>query len=200
MQYGAHLTAYVTDPSAPHGIKLWVAKRAANKVNFPGMLDNTVAGGLVTGEQPLECMLREVDEEAGLPVDLVSRLIKSAGTVTYIYITDEAHVGEDGFIYPECQWVFDLHLPVNVTPEPTDGEAEQFLLCDVDQVRADMADGKYKPNCAVVILDFFMRHGILTAADDLNFDTINRRMHRNLPFPGPHQEDWHATYMSASGL
>ncbi|RCI14510.1 hypothetical protein L249_7111 [Ophiocordyceps polyrhachis-furcata BCC 54312] len=191
VQFGAHLTAYVTDASAPYRIKLWVAKRAANKTTFPGMLDNTVAGGLATGENPFDCILREADEEASLSVDLVSRFIRSVGTVTYIYITDEAQVGEDGFIYPECQWVYDLNLPANIIPQPKDGEAEQFFLCDVDQIGADMADGRYKPNSAIVLLDFFIRHGIIKDADNSRLDVIKQRIHRNLPFPGPHEKDWY---------
>ncbi|PFH55059.1 hypothetical protein XA68_10866 [Ophiocordyceps unilateralis] len=165
MRYGAHLTAYINDASASHGIKLWVARRAANKATFPGMLDNTVAGGLVPGEDPIDCIVREAVEEASLSVDLVRRSVS-------------------------C-WVYDLHLPANETPKPNDGEVDQFFLCDVDQIKADMADGKFKPNCAVVLLDFFIRHGILTKADEDYLDIINSRMHRELPFPGPHKGDWH---------
>ncbi|RDA82739.1 hypothetical protein CP532_6877 [Ophiocordyceps camponoti-leonardi (nom. inval.)] len=200
VQFGAHLTAYVSDASAPYGVKLWVAKRAANKSTFPGMLDNTAAGGLATGEQPSDCILREADEEASLSVDLIGHLVRSVGTVTYIYITDEAQVGEDGLIYPECQWVYDLHLPSHIIPKPKDGEAEQFFLCDVDQIRADMADGRYKPNSALVILDFFTRHGIIKDADTPNLDVIKQRMHRYLPFPGPHKEDWHQVKNSTTSL
>ncbi|PHH79975.1 hypothetical protein CDD80_3260 [Ophiocordyceps camponoti-rufipedis] len=189
VQYGAHLTAYVDDSSAPHGIKMWVAKRSANKQTFPSMLDNTVAGGLVTGEEPFDCITREADEEASLPVNLVQRSVSCAGTVTYIYISEDAHVGYEGLIYPECQWVYDLPLPASVIPRPKDGEAEQFFLCDVDQIKTDIAEGKYKPNCALVVLDFFIRHGILTEADEPDFNNLKRRLHRELPFPGPHSTD-----------
>ncbi|PNY26283.1 Uncharacterized protein TCAP_03791 [Tolypocladium capitatum] len=190
MRYGVHMTAYVVDAVAPHGLKLWVPKRAADKSTFPGMLDNTVAGGLMTGEDPFECVIREADEEASLPDDLVRRRARCVGTVTYTYITDEEHVGEDGFIYPECQWVYDLELPTDVTPQPKDGEVDEFYLCDVDQVKKDLADGKYKHNCALVMLDFFIRHAILTEDNEPNLAAIRRRMHRHMPFPGPHQSNW----------
>lgn len=191
MRYGVHLTAYVVDRAAPHGLKMWVPKRSATKSTFPGMLDNTVAGGLMTGEDPLECVIREADEEASLPNEIVRHKAQCVGTITYIYITDERQVGEGGFVHPECQWVYDLELPAEVTPQPRDDEVEEFFLCDVNKVKSDLAHGKYKNNCALVVLDFFIRHGILTQSDEGDLATIERRMHRDLPFPGPHQTNWH---------
>ncbi|EHK15806.1 uncharacterized protein TRIVIDRAFT_184268 [Trichoderma virens Gv29-8] len=189
-RYGVHMVAYIEHPSAPHGIKIWVPKRASNKSTFPGMLDNTVAGGLMTGEDPFECIIREADEEASLPDPLVRGTAEWVGNVTYIYITEAKHVGEDGYIYPECQWVYDLKLPVDVVPRPKDGEVEEFLLCDVDEIKRDLRAGKFKPNCALVMIDFFIRHGILTEANEPDLAAIKARMHRDLPFPGPHQQDW----------
>ncbi|KJZ79402.1 hypothetical protein HIM_00871 [Hirsutella minnesotensis 3608] len=197
MRYGVHLSAYVKDTNAPHGIRLWVPKRAADKSTFPGMLDNTVAGGLMTGEDPFECVIREADEEASLPYDLVRSRARCVGNVTYIYITEEEHVGEDGFIYPECQWVYDLELPTNVVPQPKDGEVEQFTLCDTEQVMRDLAHGKFKNNCALVVLDFFIRHGIMTQENEPELAAIRDRMHRTLPFPGPHQSAWRAVQREA---
>ncbi|PHH71937.1 hypothetical protein CDD83_5065 [Cordyceps sp. RAO-2017] len=190
MRYGVHLTAYVADSTASHGMRLWVPKRAADKSTFPGMLDNTVAGGLITGEDPLECVIREAGEEASLPADLVRRQARCVGTVTYIYITDEKQVGEGDFVYPECQWIYDLELPTNLTPHPRDGEVEAFYLHDVNQVQKDLSCGKYKNNCALVLIDFFIRHAILTRDNEVDLEAINHRLHRALPFPGPHQADW----------
>ncbi|KAF4996826.1 hypothetical protein FGRMN_4255 [Fusarium graminum] len=190
MRYGVHMVAYVKDNTAPHGVRIWVPTRAQNKSTFPGMLDNTVAGGLMTGEDPFECVIREADEEASLPEDIVRRGAKFVGNVTYIYITDEGQVGEGGFIYPECQWVYHLELPGNVIPQPKDGEAEKFDLCDVEQVKADLAKGLFKPNCALVTLDFFIRCGILTDENEPEIEQIRRRIRRDIPFPGPHQSNW----------
>jgi 8-oxo-dGTP pyrophosphatase MutT (NUDIX family) len=62
------MTAYVR---AKEGVKFWVPRRARNKQTYGGMLDNTVAGGISTGEVPFECLVREASEEASLPEDLV---------------------------------------------------------------------------------------------------------------------------------
>ncbi len=137
-----------------------------------------------------ECIIREADEEASLPDKLVRDGARSVGTVTYIYVTEEKYVGEDGFIYPECQWIYDLELPADLVPQPKDGEVDEFYLCDVEQVKRDLANDKYKHNCALVTLDFFIRHSILTDDDEPELAAIKERMHRQMPFPGPHQSDW----------
>lgn len=186
VSYGAHMTAYVKDSSATHGVKFWIPRRSRTKMTWAGMLDNTVAGGMATGEVPLECIIREAQEEASLPDDVVRSRIKSAGTVTYIYFRNEEKTGELGLLEPEVEYVYDLELPVDVVPKPNDEEVEQFYLMTVEEVKEAMAKGEFKPNCAVVLLDFFMRHGILTRENEPDYDEIKRRMHRPLKFPGPH--------------
>lgn len=187
MRFGVHMTGYVKSPDSKHGIKIWVPKRAADKSSFPSMLDNTVAGGLMTGEDPFECIVREADEEASLPESVVRQGAQPVGTISYIYITDD-QTGEAGYVYPECQWVYDLELPADgsVVPMPKDGEVESFRLCTVDEIREDMALGRFKTNCAAVLIDFFIRRGILTEQDEPHWDEIVRRLHRIIPFPGPH--------------
>ncbi|KZL81130.1 nudix domain-containing protein [Colletotrichum incanum] len=188
MRYGVHMTAFVRCPDVSHGIKVWVSRRSPTKSTFPGMLDNTVAGGLMTGEDPFECVIREADEEASLPEQVVRHQTKYVGGVTYIYIT-EAEAGEEGLIYPEVQWIYDLELPEDIVPQPKDGEVAGFSLCTVEQVLEGLAQGKWKPNCALVVLDFFIRHRILTRENEPDYDQIVRRIHRRIPFPGPHNQD-----------
>ncbi|GAP91989.1 putative NUDIX domain-containing protein [Rosellinia necatrix] len=188
MRYGVHMTGYVRDDAAPHGMRIWVPRRAPNKSTYPGMLDNTVAGGLMTGEDPLECAVREADEEASLPAELVRARARFAGMVTYVYVTDERAGGSAGQIYPETQWVYDLELPAAVTPVPKDGEVAEFHLWSVPEVRAALARDRFKPNCALVLVDFFVRHGIITPdSEPDDYAEILQRLHRRLPFPGPHQ-------------
>ncbi|KAI1740137.1 NUDIX hydrolase domain-like protein [Xylaria scruposa] len=187
MRYGVHMMGYVRDETAPYGMRFWVPRRAHDKPTYPGMLDNTVAGGLMTGEDPFECMVREADEEASLSEKLMRERAKFTGMVTYIYITDERAGGEAGQIYPETQWVYDIELPKDERPTPKDGEVAEFYLWTVDEVREGLAKDQFKPNCALVIINFFIRHGIITAANEPDYAEILQRMHRKLPFPGPHQ-------------
>jgi 8-oxo-dGTP pyrophosphatase MutT (NUDIX family) len=192
MRYGVHLSAYIRGKTegSDYDFRIWVPKRSVKKATYAGMLDNTVAGGLMTDEDPFECIIREADEEASLPEDVMRQNTKFVGLVTYIYVTDERSGGEDGLIYPECQWVYDLELPADqsIVPEPKDGEVESFSLCTVEEIKEQLAQGKWKPNCALVMLDFFARHGIITPENDPHYSEIRHRVHRQMPFPGPHQK------------
>ncbi|KAK4165155.1 putative NUDIX hydrolase 3 superfamily [Cladorrhinum sp. PSN259] len=189
-RFGVHMTAFVqrNDDHSRYPFRIWVPKRSATKPNYPGMLDNTVAGGLMTNENPFECIIREADEEASLPEDFMRKNAKETGTVTYVYITDERSGGEPGYIYPECQWVYDLELPQDesVVPRPKDGEVESFSLRTVEEIQEQLAQGLWKPNCAMIMLDFFIRHGICTPENEPRYAEIKARAHRHIPLPGPH--------------
>ena len=178
--YGVHMTLYIRTPD---GMKIWVPRRTRSKQTYGGMLDNSVAGGLSTGETPLECLIREASEEASLPEELVRSSAKPCGTVSYIHIRDKRAGGETGLIQPECQYIFDMEVSPDTVLIPGDDEVEEFYLWSVDEVKRSLADGQFKPNCAVVLLDFFVRHGILTAANEPDYVEIISRIHRRLPFP-----------------
>jgi 8-oxo-dGTP pyrophosphatase MutT (NUDIX family) len=152
-----------------------------------GMLDNTVGGGIATGEEPFESLVREAEEEASLPETVVRQRTSYHGTVTYTYIRESRAGGESGMVQPECEHVYDLELPADVVPKPNDSEVEDFYLWTVEEVQEHMAKGEFKPNCALVVMDFFMRHGILTKENEANYDEIKRRLYRDLEFPGPHR-------------
>jgi len=72
-----------------------------------------------------------------------------------------------------------------VIPQPNDSEVEQFYLWTVEEVQSRLAAGEFKPNCALVMLDFFLRHGILTPENEKDYQEIEKRVHRELDFPGP---------------
>jgi len=180
--YGVHLTAYTRDVETS-ALKFWIPRRAANKQTYGGMLDNTVAGGIATGEAPFESLVRECAEEASLPEDLVRKGAKAVGAVTYFHIRDERAGGETGLLQPECQYVYDLELDAETVPRPCDDEVQGFELMSVKEVQEALGKGEFKPNCAVVLLDFFVRHGLLTAETEEAFIEIVARLHRRLEFP-----------------
>ena len=179
--YGVHMTGYV---STSEGIKIWAPRRALNKQTYPGMMDNTVAGGLTIGEKPVECLVREAEEEASLPADLV-QTAKACGTLTYFHVRDARAGGETGLCQPECQYIYDLEMPPDVIPKPGDNEAIDFQLLSVEEVQLAMANGKFKPNCAHLLLEFLVRHGILTAENEPDYVQITSKLHRRLEFPMP---------------
>ena len=178
--YGVHMTVYV---NTPQGLKIWVPRRARNKQTYGGMLDNTVAGGLSTGERPFDCIVREAAEEASFSEQLVRSNAKPCGTVSYFHIREARAGGEAGLLQPECQYVFDMEISAEVIPKPGDNEVEDFYLWTVEEVKRALAEGQFKPNCAAVLLDFFIRHGILSAENEKDYVEIVSRLHRKLPFP-----------------
>jgi len=163
-------------------MRIWVPRRSASKSTYASMLDNTVAGGIGTGETAFESLIRESQEEASLPEDVVRNGVKSTGTVTYFHIRDSRAGGETRLLQPECQYVYDLELDEDVVPKPSDDEVEGFELQTVEEVEQALRNGEFKPNCALVLLDFFVRHGVLTA-EDPGYIEIVARLHRRLEFP-----------------
>ena len=182
--YGCHMTAYTRKKAENDDMRIWVPRRAASKSTYPSKLDNTVAGGIGTGETPFESLIRESQEEASLAEEIVRKEVKAVGTVTYFHIRDYRAGGETKLLQPECQYVYDLELDEDVVPKPSDDEVEGFELKTVDEVKQSLRDGEFKPNCALVLLDFFVRHGILTA-EDPGYIEIVARLHRRLEFPTP---------------
>lgn len=179
--YGAHCTAYVK--TAEGEMKIWIPRRAKTKHTFPGMLDNAVAGGIAAGEGPFESLVRECAEEASLSEDLVRSRAKAAGTVTYFYIRDSRAGGEAGLLQPEVQYIYDLELPADVVPKPGDDEVEEFYLWTIEQVMEGLRKAEFKPNCALIMIDFFIRHGVLTQENERDYVEIVARAHRRFEFP-----------------
>lgn len=183
--FGCHMTAYTStnkEGSEEKEMKIWVPQRSPTKQTYPGFLDNSVAGGIAAGESSFECLVRECQEEASLPEELVRKNLKSVGTVSYFHIRDRRAGGETRLLQPEVQYVYDLELAEDVIPKPSDDEVAEFNLMTVEEVKQALADGKFKPNCALVLLDFFVRHGILTEKDP-GYIEIVARLHRRLEFP-----------------
>ncbi|TVY53257.1 Uncharacterized protein LCER1_G005760 [Lachnellula cervina] len=188
--YGVHMSCYTllseeekAEDDTKHGFKLWIPRRAKSKQTYGGMLDNTVAGGIASGEEPFDSLVREADEEASLPAEHVRGHAKDVGTVTYIHIREARAGGESGVVQPECEYVYDLELPQGMVPKPQDGEVECFYLWTVEECLETLGKGEFKPNCAVVVLDFLVRWGVIVGEEGKE---IGRRVHRKLGFPGPH--------------
>ena len=57
-------------------------------------------------------------------------------------------------------FVYDLELPGDFRPQNTDGEIDDFYLWPLDRVTETVRDGdEFKFNCALVVIDFLIRHG-----------------------------------------
>jgi 8-oxo-dGTP pyrophosphatase MutT (NUDIX family) len=177
---GAHLTAYV---KTEEGIKIWVPRRAFHLFTYPGKLDSTVAGGIKATDTPMDCIIAEAMEEASLPEDLIRARLRSVGALTYMALADSPDGREKGLVHPDVLYLFDIELPPDVIPTPNDDEVEKFYFWTTTEVQTALAGRQFKPNSAIVMIDFLIRHGIITADNQRHFVDITSRLHRHLPLP-----------------
>ncbi|KAL2061863.1 hypothetical protein VTL71DRAFT_7241 [Oculimacula yallundae] len=177
---GVHMTIYTRDES---GLKFWIPQRNINKSTYPGMLDNAVAGGVAAGENAFECLVREASEEAAIAENYVRDHAKAGGTVTWFNISDARAGGEPGLMNPGVLYVYDLEIAADMILESVDHDIEAFHLMSVQEVKEALEKGRFKPSSANVTIDFFVRHGIITAENDEDYVDIVSRLHRRLPFP-----------------
>ncbi len=177
---GAHLTVYTMTKD---GMRIWVPRRSPSLFTYPGKLDTTVAGGVSAGETPMQNIIREAQEEASLPAELIQKGIRTTGLLTYISYELEKPGGNESCVVPDMIYVFDLEVALDVIPVPEDGEVKEFYLMSLQEIKEALATGEFKTNSAVVMLDFFIRHGIITPDNEKNYAEIVMRMHRRLPFP-----------------
>lgn len=174
---GAHLTCYVRSRDIGE-FKVWVARRSPKLNTYPGMLDSTVAGGVKADHSPLDCILAEATEEASLPTNLVSRQVRSVGVITVSNIN-----ARSGLHHSEILYVYDMEMDEGTIPQPHDGEVEEFVLMGCDELRTRMLAGEFKPNVCGVMIDFFVRHGVVTPENERDYVDICARLRRRLPVP-----------------
>jgi 8-oxo-dGTP pyrophosphatase MutT (NUDIX family) len=151
---------------------LWVGRRSPGKQIAPNKLDNLVAGGIGNDYGVRETLLKEGEEEASIPRSLMSRAI-SAGAVSYRM---ETRLG----IRDDVLFVHDLEMPADFVPENRDGEIVHFELMPVSAVLERIrTTSDFKFNVNLVILDFALRHGLLSP-DDPEYLDVATGLHRPL--------------------
>jgi len=178
--FGVHCTAYIETKT---GLKIWVPRRARNRPTHAGMLDNTVAGGMAFGDGVITTWIKESTEEADLPEEVVRNHAKSCGTVSYFHVQAKRDGEESGLLQPTTKYVYDMALPESLLLQPKDDEVESFELLTIGQVRKALGNGEFRPSSIIVLLDFLIRHGFITAENEPSFAEVVSRLHRRLPFP-----------------
>ena len=159
--YGIHVNGIVR---AKDGLKLWVGRRAKDKATAPGKLDHLIAGGHPHGISLADNLVKEAKEEANIPEALARKAVP-VGAVSYRLRNEEGLRNDVLFNY-------DLEVPVDFTPENTDGEVEEFFLWPVERVMQALRDSDaFKFNVALVIVDFLIRHGFIRP-DDPDYEAL----------------------------
>ncbi|KAJ1898033.1 hypothetical protein LPJ66_003003 [Kickxella alabastrina] len=173
--FGVHVNGITKSESGE--VKMWVARRAMTKQTWPGYLDQIVAGGIGNGMGVWESVIKECAEEGGIPEN-IAQTATQGGMIQYF---TRSELG----LQPETEFVFDLVLPEGFVPHPTDGEVDEFYLWTLDEVVEKLCLDLFKPNCAVCIVDFLIRHGRLTPENEPDYIEIVENIHCPLPFPAP---------------
>ena len=107
---------------------VWLGRRSLQKAIDPDKLDNLAAGGLSSGETPLNCTKRELWEEAGVPEAL-------SGTLTALPKPLVSQRMEGQGVHREVLHCFTLLLPENFIPENQDGEVAGFMRCNAHELQ-----------------------------------------------------------------
>ncbi|TMW66538.1 hypothetical protein Poli38472_004303 [Pythium oligandrum] len=168
-QYATHLNGFVRNQGGGAVSKMWIAKRSKTKNRWPGRLDTIVGGGLPANTSAFDNMVKESQEEAGLDPGWTQSRLVSTGSISYLL--DEASGLQNNTMF-----IYDLELPVELTPCNTDNEVESFELWSVHDVIEALRDEpeRFKPDICLVLLDFCIRHGVLTPD---NFEDFQRFEH-----------------------
>jgi hypothetical protein len=155
--YGVHLNGW---RSGADGVELWIGKRAMDKKIAPGQLDNIVAGGISSGYGARETLLKEAAEEADMAPELAEKA-RAVGAVRYRMELPQGMRDDVLFLY-------DVEVPADWEPRNTDGEIEDFRVMAardcLDLVHKAPMDS-FKFNVNLVLIDFAIRHGLLTPED-----------------------------------
>ncbi len=146
----AHLNGFVETEA---GSRILVARRAATKAIDPGMLDNLVAGGVPSGQDAWQTLLRECGEEAGIPVALAAKA-RPAGV---LQVYREVPAG----LHSEILFIHDLAFPAEFAPLNSDGEVGEFLSLDAACLIERIARGEMTVEAGLVAMDFILRRGLL---------------------------------------
>jgi hypothetical protein len=171
LSYGVNLNGFVGRGWA---MKVWIARRADTKPVDPGMMDLIVGGGQPMGISPWNNLMKECQEEAGMPRDIAEKA-KPVGIITLLAVI-KAHMRVG------LQFNYDLELPESFRPRNTDGEVAEFLLVPVSALidRLKSADD-FSYDVAVVLVDFLIRHGFVGPCDP-DFLELIAELRRPIPW------------------
>ena len=159
--YGVHMNGWLKNNNRSY---MWIARRSLTKPTGPGKLDQMVAGGQPAGMSLRDNLIKECEEEAGIPRALAVNA-RSVGIVSYQTTREEG-------LRNDVLFNFDLEVPLGFEPVNNDGEVAAFMLWEIREVIERLNDTEdFKFNSALVIIDFLIRHGFIDS-DDPDYSDI----------------------------
>jgi hypothetical protein len=151
---GVHVNGLVR---CEDGLEMWVARRAKDKQLDPWKLDNIVAGGVPAGLDLMKTLIKEAGEEATVPPELAA-MAAQVGVIGYAMERPEG-------LRRDILYCYDLTLPEDFVPAATDGEVEAFERWPISRVVETVREtDDFKFNVALVLIDLFLRLGLIAQA------------------------------------
>jgi len=149
--YGVHLNGFRRQGDQ---VLMWIGKRAADKKIAPNRLDNLVAGGISSGYDAQETLVKEAGEEAGMPEALARRAWPVGAMMYRMQLPDGMR--------DDVLFSYDIALPADFVPRNTDGEIADFRLMALEDCLRLVREGdEFKFNVNLVLIDFALRHGAI---------------------------------------
>ncbi len=130
--------------------EIYLGLRSNTKATDPNMLDNLAAGGISADETLQQCVMRELWEEAGVPLN-IARLVQPIG---HIHVR---RIVEPKGLHDESLYTYDLLLPDDFTPQNNDGEVSEFIKVPFSQAANLILEGALTPDAAAVTAEFLLR-------------------------------------------
>jgi adenylate kinase len=167
---GVHINGYfyrAGNDGSPE-LCVWLARRSWAKPTYPGRLDQLTAGGLPAGALSVQDhALQELHEEASY----TGRAPTPVGCLRYRYETRKG-------LSAKVLYLYDLELDERWTPRSLDGEAETFYAVSAREALASLVEAQHewKPNSALVLIDFLIRHGVIHPDNEPDYASIVTRV------------------------
>jgi 8-oxo-dGTP pyrophosphatase MutT (NUDIX family) len=152
-----HLNGYARKMGSVPIFLIWIARRSATKSIDPGMLDTLVGGGVASGQDPWNALLRECREEAGIERALATQA-RARGTLQVCHEVPEG-------LHSEILYAHDLEVPADFRPRSVDGEVSEFLCLEPAEIAERIGNGEFTAEAGLVTLDFLVRHQWIAAPD-----------------------------------
>ena len=158
--YASRLNAY-------HDGQMWVVKRGTGVHEYPGRYDTLVGAGQVIRRTIWEHLLVEAHEEAGLtPADC-----KNIQSTSMLHIFRRT---SRGFLFDENIYLYDLDTGGTITPHiVNEWEVQKIELWPFAKVlHAIHNTEEFRPEAALCLIDFFIRHGVITPDNEPDYDAL----------------------------
>jgi hypothetical protein len=164
--YGVHVNGFVRKRD---GLYLWIGTRTTDRPVEPGKLDNMVAGGQPAGLSLAKNVAKECEEEAFIGAKRAATA-RPVSVITYCCERDRG-------LRADTLFCFDLEMPRGEKPKASEEIAAFHLMPATEVLHLVRSTKRFKFNVGPVIVDFAIRHGLITPENEPDLETIVQGLH-----------------------